>query len=79
MPKSLVIVESPAKANTINKILGKDYVVRSSMGHIVDLPGSKMGIDVEDDFKAQYVTIPRKKKAWKRYFSQLILIERARP
>ncbi len=62
MPKSLVIVESPAKANTINKILGKDYVVRSSMGHIVDLPGSKMGIDVEDDFKAQYVTIPRKKK-----------------
>jgi len=62
MSKSLVIVESPAKANTINKILGKDYVVRSSMGHIVDLPGSKMGIDVEDDFKAQYVTIPRKKK-----------------
>ncbi|MFC1621672.1 type IA DNA topoisomerase, partial [Candidatus Omnitrophota bacterium] len=62
MAKSLVIVESPAKANTINKILGEDYVVRSSMGHIVDLPGSKMGIDVEDNFKAEYVTIPRKKK-----------------
>ncbi|MBU4590598.1 MAG: hypothetical protein KKG01_06715, partial [Candidatus Omnitrophica bacterium] len=45
MPKSLVIVESPAKANTINKILGKDYIVRSSMGHVVDLPSSKMGID----------------------------------
>ncbi|MBU1006276.1 MAG: type I DNA topoisomerase, partial [Candidatus Omnitrophica bacterium] len=63
MAKSLVIVESPAKANTINKILGKDFVVRSSMGHVMDLPGSKMGIDVENDFEAKYVVIPKKKKA----------------
>ena len=62
MPKSLVIVESPAKANTINKILGKDYVVRSSMGHVVDLPSSKMGIDIENGFKPQYITISKKKK-----------------
>jgi len=63
MPKSLVIVESPAKANTINKILGKDFVVRSSMGHIMDLPRSKMGIDIKNKFKAQFIMIPKKKKA----------------
>ncbi len=63
MPKSLVIVESPAKANTINKILGKNFVVLSSMGHVMDLPGSVMGIDVKNNFKAQYITIPKKKKA----------------
>ncbi|MFC1666871.1 type I DNA topoisomerase [Candidatus Omnitrophota bacterium] len=62
MSKSLVIVESPAKANTINKILGKNFVVRSSMGHIMDLPRSTMGIDVEDDFKTEYVVISNKKK-----------------
>jgi len=62
MSKSLVIVESPAKANTINKFLGSDYLVRSSMGHIKDLPSSKMGVDVEKDFKPQYVTIPQRKK-----------------
>ena len=62
MSKSLVIVESPTKANTINKFLGSDYLVRSSMGHIKDLPSSKMGIDVENDFKPQYVTIPQRKK-----------------
>ncbi len=62
MPKSLVIVESPAKANTINKILGKNFVVTSSMGHVMDLPGSKMGIDIEKDFEPNYVTIPKKKK-----------------
>jgi len=62
MPKSLVIVESPAKANTINKILGKDFVVTSSMGHVMDLPGSKMGIDIEKDFEPNYIAIPKKKK-----------------
>jgi len=62
MSKSLVIVESPAKASTINKFLGSDYLVRSSMGHIRDLPSSKMGIDVEDDFKPHYIAIPRRKK-----------------
>ena len=62
MPKSLVIVESPAKANTINKILGNDFVVTSSMGHVMDLPGSKMGINIEKNFEPDYIPIPKKKK-----------------
>ena len=62
MSKSLVIVESPAKANTINKILGKDFIVSSSMGHIMDLPRSTMGIDIEKHFKPQYIMISGKKK-----------------
>ncbi|MFA4991073.1 MAG: type I DNA topoisomerase [Candidatus Omnitrophota bacterium] len=62
MAKSLVIVESPAKANTINKILGKDFVVSSSMGHIMDLPKSTMGIDIENDFTPEYIVIASKKK-----------------
>lgn len=60
--KSLVIVESPAKAKTINKFLGDNYVVTSSMGHLVDLPKSKIGVDVENDFKAEYVVMPERKK-----------------
>ena len=62
MPKSLVIVESPAKANTINKFLGKDYMVTSSMGHIIDLPKSKLGIDVENNFKPEYIVMQERKK-----------------
>jgi DNA topoisomerase-1 len=62
MSKSLVIVESPAKANTINKILGTNFIVRSSMGHIMDLPGSTMGIDMEKGFEPEYILIPRQKK-----------------
>ena len=62
MPKSLVIVESPAKAKTINKFLGKNYVVRASMGHVRDLPKSKLGVDVEHGFVPDYVVIPKKKK-----------------
>jgi len=62
MAKSLVIVESPAKANTINKILGKDFVVCSSMGHFMDLPRSTMGIDVKNKFKTEFVMIDGKKK-----------------
>lgn len=54
MSKSLVIVESPSKAKTINKYLGKDYIVKASKGHVVDLPKSKMGVDVENDFKIDY-------------------------
>ncbi len=48
--KSLVIVESPAKANTINKYLGDDYVVKASLGHVKDLPKSKLGVEIEHDF-----------------------------
>ena len=62
MEKSLVIVESPAKAKTINKFLGSAYEVVSSMGHIVDLPKSKLGIDVENDFKPEYVVMAERKK-----------------
>jgi len=58
--KNLIIVESPTKAKTINKFLGKDYKVISSLGHIRDLPKSKMGIDIEHDFEPHYV-IPRSK------------------
>src|SRR3990172_5236951 len=62
MPKSLVIVESPAKAKTINKFLGRNYVVRASMGHVRDLPTSKLGVDGEHGFEPDYVVIPKKKK-----------------
>ncbi len=60
--KSLVIVESPAKANTINKILGKEFFVKASIGHIRDLPKKEMGVDVEKSFEPHYVIIPGKEK-----------------
>ena len=62
MAKALVVVESPAKAKTINKYLGKDFKVVASMGHIRDLPKSKLGVDVEGDFQAVYEEIPARKK-----------------
>ena len=49
MAKALVVVESPAKAKTINKYLGRNYKVVASMGHVRDLPKSKLGVDIEDD------------------------------
>lgn len=60
--KALVIVESPAKARTINKYLGTDYVVKASMGHIRDLPKGKFGIDLEHGFVPEYTTIRGKGK-----------------
>ena len=57
MPKILVIVESPAKAKTIEKYLGRNYKVKASVGHIRDLPKSKMGIDIEENFEPKYITI----------------------
>ncbi len=57
MSKNLVIVESPAKAKTIKKYLGKNYEVVASQGHVRDLPKSKMGIDKENDYEPQYITI----------------------
>lgn len=62
MSKSLVIVESPAKARTIKKYLGKDFNIMASVGHVRDLPPKSLGVDVDDDFKPEYVTIPGKKK-----------------
>lgn len=57
MAKSLVIVESPAKARTIEKFLGKNYVVKASVGHVIDLPKSKLGVDIDNNFEPQYITI----------------------
>src|SRR3990167_10220539 len=65
MGKALVVVESPAKAKTINKYLGRDYKVIASMGHIRDLPKSKLGVDVDNDFEEQYESLVSRKKVIK--------------
>ena len=57
MTKNLVIVESPTKAKTIGKMLGKNYKIIASVGHLRDLPKSKMGIDIEDNFEPQYINV----------------------
>ena len=59
---SLVIVESPAKAKTIGKYLGRGYRVRATVGHIMDLPEKKLGIDVDNGFEPELVPIPGKEK-----------------
>src|SRR5262245_13902017 len=63
--KSLVIVESPANANTINKYLGIDYVVKASLGRVKDLTISKLGVDLENDFEPVYNVMPWKEKVVK--------------
>jgi DNA topoisomerase-1 len=65
MAKALVIVESPAKAKTINKYLGRDFKVMASMGHVRDLPKSKLGVDVESGFEPEYVVLPDRAKVIK--------------
>ncbi len=62
MEDNLVIVESPAKAKTIEKFLGKDYLVKSSFGHIRDLAKKNLGIDIENSYKPEYIVSPDKKK-----------------
>ena len=62
MAKGLVIVESPAKAKTIQKYLGKGYTVEASLGHVKDLPKSTLGVDVNNDFETDYIVIPGKEK-----------------
>ncbi len=62
MPKNLVIVESPAKAKTIEKFLGKDFQVESSFGHIADLPSKELGVDVDNNFEPKYI-VDKDKKA----------------
>ena len=61
-PTNLVIVESPSKAKTIGKYLGPDYVVKASMGHLRDLPKSKMGVDLERDFTPEYIPVRGKEE-----------------
>jgi DNA topoisomerase-1 len=65
MAKALVVVESPAKAKTINKYLGRDFKVIASMGHVRDLPKSKLGVDVEGGFEPEYVVIPARARVVK--------------
>ncbi|MEO5896462.1 MAG: type I DNA topoisomerase [Vicinamibacterales bacterium] len=65
MAKALVVVESPAKAKTINKYLGKNYKVIASMGHVRDLPKSKLGVDVDEGFEPSYEVIASRKKVLK--------------
>ncbi len=60
--RNLVVVESPAKAKTISKYLGRDYVVKASMGHVRDLPASEFGFDPDEGFEAVYEVIPKKRK-----------------
>ena len=62
MKKALVIVESPAKSKILAKFLGENYDIASSMGHIIDLPSSGMGVDIKNDFKPKYVVLPLRKK-----------------
>ncbi|MBF0385834.1 MAG: type I DNA topoisomerase [Candidatus Omnitrophica bacterium] len=62
MSKKVVIVESPAKVKTINKILGKDFKVLSSMGHLIDLPKSIIGVDIENDFEPKFIVLRDKSK-----------------
>ena len=62
MSKGLVIVESPAKAKTIQKYLGKGFIVEASLGHVKDLPKSVLGVDTDNDFEPEYVVIPGKEK-----------------
>ena len=57
MAKYLVIVESPAKAKTIKKYLGSNYKIKASMGHVRDLPKSRIGVDIENNFEPKYINI----------------------
>ncbi|MCL2232346.1 MAG: toprim domain-containing protein, partial [Treponema sp.] len=63
--KILVIVESPAKAKTIEKYLGPSYTVKASMGHLIDLPKSRLAIDVEHNFEPEYITVRGRAKLLK--------------
>ncbi|MEK9629510.1 MAG: type I DNA topoisomerase [Nitrospinota bacterium] len=62
MGKSLLIVESPTKVNTLKKIVGKDFIIKASVGHLKDLPKKKLGVDIENDFEPEYITIRGKGK-----------------
>src|SRR5689334_16157805 len=62
MVKALLIVESPTKEKTIGKMLGKNYVIKSSYGHIRDLPTKELGVDVDHNFEPKYVPLAKAKK-----------------
>ena len=73
--RSLIIVESPSKARTIERYLGKEYSVEASNGHIKDLPAKKFGVDVTDNFKAEYVVMPGKAKIIKKLKERAAKVE----
>jgi len=75
MVKSLVIVESPAKARTLGKHLGKDFHVVASVGHVKDLPRKKIGVEVEENFEPEYVVIPGKKRVLQEIKKQAKLVD----
>jgi len=62
MGKSLLIVESPTKVNTLKKIVGKDFIIKASVGHLKDLPKKKLGVDIDNNFEPEYITIRGKGK-----------------
>ena len=66
MAKSLIIVESPAKTKTLKNFLGSNYTVEASMGHVRDLPKSRLGVDIEHNFNPQYVSIPERRDVIKK-------------
>ncbi|MDR0410389.1 MAG: type I DNA topoisomerase [Treponema sp.] len=76
MGKTLIIVESPAKAKTIEKYLGPDFKVRASMGHLIDLPKSRIAVDIEHDFMPEYITVRGKAKLLKELQSEAKKVER---
>ena len=69
--KRMIIVESPSKIKTINKFLGSEYLVESSVGHIRDLPSKDIGIDIDNDFLTTYVDSDRSKDVIKQLKKQL--------
>jgi len=75
MAKHLVIVESPAKCKTISKYLGKDYAVRATMGHIIDLPEKELGVDIENDFRPKYIPSKGKRKVLRELKSEAMKVE----
>ena len=71
MARKLVIVESPSKAKTIEKILGRNYEVVASYGHVIDLPKTKIGIDVENNFEPQYKEMQEDRKNLKKLMEKM--------
>ena len=57
MPKNLLIVESPTKVKTLKKYLGREFEIMASVGHVKDLPVNRLGVDIENDFRPEYVVI----------------------
>ncbi|MDQ7032811.1 MAG: toprim domain-containing protein, partial [Desulfonauticus sp.] len=66
MKKDLIIVESPAKVKTIKKIVGNNYLVEATVGHIMDLPKNNLGVDEKNNFKPTYVIVPGKEAVVKK-------------